>query len=37
MLQLTRLTLNDADRPIQVDIMAMPPRRQKLRYEIRIG
>ncbi|MGW0670859.1 GntR family transcriptional regulator [Streptomyces sp. NPDC002746] len=36
-LQLTRLTLNDADRPIQVDIMAMPPRRQKLRYEIRIG
>ncbi|MGN5633236.1 GntR family transcriptional regulator [Streptomyces sp. AC154] len=36
-LQLTRLTLDDADRPIQVDIMAMPPRRQKLRYEIRIG
>ncbi|MGW2847602.1 GntR family transcriptional regulator [Streptomyces sp. NPDC001108] len=36
-LQLTRLTLDDADRPIQVDMMAMPPRRQKLRYEIRIG
>ncbi|MFE2929593.1 GntR family transcriptional regulator [Streptomyces sp. NPDC059278] len=36
-LQLTRLTLDDEDRPIQVDIMAMPPRRQKLRYEIRIG
>ncbi|MFF9509517.1 GntR family transcriptional regulator [Streptomyces sp. NPDC014724] len=35
-LQLTRLTLDDADRPIQVDVMAMPPRRQKLRYEIRI-
>ncbi|MGW1411363.1 GntR family transcriptional regulator [Streptomyces sp. NPDC002403] len=36
-LQLTRVTLDDADRPIQVDVMAMPPRRQKLRYEIRIG
>lgn len=36
-LQLTRLTLDDADRPIQVDVMAMPPGRQKLRYEIRIG
>lgn len=36
-LQLTRLTLDDGDRPIQVDVMAMPPRRQKLRYEIRIG
>ncbi|MEU3227257.1 UTRA domain-containing protein [Streptomyces sp. NPDC006976] len=36
-LQLTRLTLDGADRPIQVDVMAMPPRRQKLRYEIRIG
>lgn len=36
-LRLTRLTPDDADRPIQVDIMAMPPRRQKLRYEIRIG
>ncbi|WP_327367848.1 GntR family transcriptional regulator [Streptomyces sp. NBC_01217] len=36
-LQLTRLTLDDADRPIQVDVLAMPPRRQKLRYEIRIG
>jgi GntR family transcriptional regulator len=36
-LQLTRLTLDGADRPIQVDVMAMPPRRQKLRYEIKIG
>ncbi|MFD7865423.1 GntR family transcriptional regulator [Streptomyces sp. NPDC057682] len=36
-LQLTRLTVDAADRPIQVDVMAMPPRRQKLRYEIRIG
>ncbi|MFF8913817.1 GntR family transcriptional regulator [Streptomyces sp. NPDC015032] len=36
-LQLIRLTLDSSDRPIQVDIMAMPPRRQKLRYEIRIG
>lgn len=36
-LQLTRVTLDDADRPIQVDVMVMPPRRQKLRYEIRIG
>ncbi|MER6499522.1 UTRA domain-containing protein [Streptomyces sp. NPDC001455] len=36
-LQLTRLTLDGADRPLQVDVMAMPPRRQKLRYEIRIG
>lgn len=36
-LRLTRLTLDDRDRPIQVDVMAMPPRRQKLRYEIRIG
>ncbi|PZT72204.1 MULTISPECIES: GntR family transcriptional regulator [unclassified Streptomyces] len=36
-LQLTRLTLDEADRPIQVDVMVMPPQRQKLRYEIRIG
>ncbi|GAA2459175.1 hypothetical protein GCM10010433_71680 [Streptomyces pulveraceus] len=36
-LQLTRLALDGADRPLQVDVMAMPPRRQKLRYEIRIG
>ncbi|MFB7914571.1 GntR family transcriptional regulator [Streptomyces sp. NPDC056061] len=36
-LQLTRLTLDASDRPIQVDVMAMPPRRQKLRYEMRIG
>lgn len=36
-LQLTRLTLDDAGRAIQADVMAMPPQRQKLRYEIRIG
>ncbi|MFG2597920.1 GntR family transcriptional regulator [Streptomyces sp. NPDC048462] len=36
-LQLTRLTLDDSGRAIQADVMAMPPRRQKLRYEIRIG
>ncbi|MGA6170799.1 GntR family transcriptional regulator [Streptomyces sp. NPDC012600] len=36
-LELTRLTLDAADRPIQVDVMVMPPRGQRLRYEIRIG
>jgi DNA-binding GntR family transcriptional regulator len=36
-LQLTRLTLDGGDRPIQADVMTMPPRHQKLRYEIRIG
>lgn len=36
-LQLTRLTLDGEGRPFQVDIMAMAPRRQRLRYEIRIG
>ncbi|MFG2191312.1 GntR family transcriptional regulator [Streptomyces sp. NPDC048639] len=36
-LQLTRLTLDSEDRPIQVDIMAMPSQRQRLRYELRIG
>ncbi|AXI71994.1 GntR family transcriptional regulator [Streptomyces cavourensis] len=36
-LELTRLTLDAADRPIQADVMAMPPRGQRLRYEIRIG
>ncbi|NSC22024.1 UTRA domain-containing protein [Streptomyces albus subsp. chlorinus] len=35
-LQLTRLTLDDEDRPIQVDVMAMPSKRQRLRYELRI-
>lgn len=36
-LQLTRLTLDREGRPFQVDIMAMAPRRQRLRYEIKIG
>ncbi|MEW1690453.1 UTRA domain-containing protein [Streptomyces sp. NPDC091265] len=36
-LELTRLTLAADDRPIQADVMVMPPRGQRLRYEIRIG
>lgn len=36
-LELIRLTLDADDRPVQVDVMVMPPRGQKLRYEIRIG
>ncbi|MFJ6810498.1 GntR family transcriptional regulator [Streptomyces anulatus] len=36
-LELTRLTFDAGDRPIQADVMVMPPRGQKLRYEIRIG
>ncbi|MFE9239865.1 GntR family transcriptional regulator [Streptomyces sp. NPDC007007] len=36
-LELTRLTLDADGRPIQVDVMVMPSRGQKLRYEIRIG
>ncbi|MEU4969922.1 GntR family transcriptional regulator [Streptomyces smyrnaeus] len=36
-LQLTRLTLDHEDRPIQADVMAMPSRRQRLHYELRIG
>jgi GntR family transcriptional regulator len=36
-LQLTRVTLDDNDRPIQADMMTMPAHRQRLRYEIRIG
>ncbi|NYE41254.1 DNA-binding GntR family transcriptional regulator [Streptomyces fulvorobeus] len=36
-LELTRLTLSGDDRPIQMDVMVMSPRGQKLRYEIRIG
>ncbi|MFG2096720.1 UTRA domain-containing protein [Streptomyces sp. NPDC048612] len=36
-LQLTRLTLDAHDRPIQADRMAMPGRLQRLRYEIKIG
>lgn len=36
-LRLTRVTLDRDDRPVQVDRMVMPARRQRLRYEIRIG
>jgi DNA-binding GntR family transcriptional regulator len=36
-LRLVRITLDGDDRPIQVDRMVMPARRQRLRYEIRIG
>ncbi|QRX93902.1 GntR family transcriptional regulator [Streptomyces noursei] len=36
-LQLTRLTLDGDDRPLQVDVMVMPAQRQRLRYELRIG
>ncbi|MFH9608087.1 GntR family transcriptional regulator [Streptomyces sp. NPDC017448] len=36
-LELTRLTLDAQGRPLQVDVMVMPSRGQKLRYEIRIG
>ncbi|MFE2293397.1 GntR family transcriptional regulator [Streptomyces sp. NPDC059452] len=36
-LELTRLTLDAHDRPIQADVMVLPPRGQRLRYEIRIG
>lgn len=36
-LELTRLTLDDGDRAIQVDVMVMVPRRGQLRYEIGIG
>ncbi|MFJ5674359.1 GntR family transcriptional regulator [Streptomyces sp. NPDC093097] len=36
-LELTRLTLDGDDRPLQVDVMVMPAQRQRLRYELRIG
>ncbi|MGW4198618.1 GntR family transcriptional regulator [Streptomyces sp. NPDC005004] len=36
-LLLTRVTLDDTNRPIQADVMAMPAQRQRLRYEMRIG
>ncbi|WP_406148343.1 UTRA domain-containing protein [Streptomyces sp. NBC_01012] len=36
-LELVRLTLDAGDRPIQADVMVMPPDGQRLRYEIRIG
>ncbi|MEV6672618.1 UTRA domain-containing protein [Streptomyces sp. NPDC051162] len=36
-LHLTRVTLDDRNRPIQVDMMTMPAHRQRLRYELTIG
>ncbi|MFB7776605.1 GntR family transcriptional regulator [Streptomyces bauhiniae] len=36
-LRLSRVTYDDADRPVQADLMLMPAHRQQLRYEIRIG
>ncbi|MEU7279608.1 UTRA domain-containing protein [Streptomyces sp. NPDC045431] len=36
-LHLTRLTWDRDERPVQVDMMTMPARMQRLRYEIRIG
>ncbi|MGW1818062.1 GntR family transcriptional regulator, partial [Streptomyces sp. NPDC002125] len=35
-LELVRLTLGAEGRPIQADVMVMPPHGQRLRYEIRI-
>ncbi|MFE6894042.1 GntR family transcriptional regulator [Streptomyces sp. NPDC057694] len=36
-LHIARLTLDADGRPIQADLITMPARRQRLRYEIRIG
>ncbi|MFI8436711.1 GntR family transcriptional regulator [Streptomyces sp. NPDC079020] len=36
-LQLTRLTLDAAGRPVQADVMVMVSRDRRLRYEIEIG
>lgn len=36
-LRLTRLTRDADDHPLQADLMTMPARRQRLRYELRIG
>ncbi|MEU4151115.1 UTRA domain-containing protein [Streptomyces sp. NPDC026659] len=36
-LLLSRVTLDEADLPIQADLMVMPAHRQRLRYEMRIG
>jgi GntR family transcriptional regulator len=36
-LLLTRVIFDSEDRPVQADIMSMPARRKRLRYEIRIG
>ncbi|MFF8461343.1 GntR family transcriptional regulator [Streptomyces albidoflavus] len=37
LLQLVRLTEDAEGRPIQLDVMAMAPRRQRLRYRFRAG
>ncbi|MGV9339580.1 GntR family transcriptional regulator [Streptomyces sp. NPDC003688] len=36
-LLLSRVTLDDTGRAVQADLMVMPARRQRLRYEMRIG
>lgn len=36
-LRLARVTLDGDDRPVQADLMTMPARLQRLRYEIAIG
>ncbi|MFJ1596820.1 GntR family transcriptional regulator [Streptomyces sp. NPDC088261] len=36
-LHLTRVTFDGDDRPVQLDLITMPARLQRLRYEIRIG
>ncbi|HET9383017.1 MAG TPA: UTRA domain-containing protein [Streptomyces sp.] len=36
-LRLSRVTLDSGDRPFQVDLMVLPARRERLRYEMRIG
>ncbi|MFE7749850.1 UTRA domain-containing protein [Streptomyces sp. NPDC057428] len=36
-LELMRITLDARDRPVQADVMVMPPGGQRLKYEIRIG
>ena len=33
---LRRLTLDDTDRPIQADVMTMPARTRRLRYELKV-
>jgi len=36
-LVLTRLILDEAERPIEVDVMTMPARDGRLRYELKVG
>ncbi|WP_225821352.1 GntR family transcriptional regulator [Streptomyces naphthomycinicus] len=36
-LRLSRVTFDEVDQPIQVDVMTMPAHRQQLRYEMQIG